>query len=495
MSSECIVTIKNNKAYFLFNGLDNRDIVKMLEYRSWNKYIWGLGYKKVNYVFPYSIHGPKKILWTYVGFSPMFIRFLRNLGVSVHGVKVYNSKKVDFPKPKFDLYSYQRHALEEWMKYGVGTIKLPTGGGKTIIACHIIYNIGMRTIICVHTVDLMLNVWFNTLVEQFGFGIRNKIGIVGGGVSERDRENLCITRDTSIGGNLHKDIVIASMQTLTKSLDKLSNEKFGMLIVDEVHHVPASTFRKVVGSTRAPYRCGLSATLKRPDHNEKDIFAMVGNIKSNITIKSLIERGILVTPRFTSFLVKDYNVIDEINKSSLSGVKFAKHVKEKSASSDLKFYNVLKVVDDLIKRNKRFFLYTDFVNAKNVKYTRDVYYSAIKKELSGNVVAIDSSFSSVMRQDIFKLLEKNELHGVIFGKLGGEGLNLPSVDSVIIANASKSEIMFPQRVGRSLRSRDGKTCAEIYDFVIDVPLERKWERNSFYEYKEEGFKKRYVVVR
>lgn len=102
--------------------------------------------------------------------------------------------------------------------------------------------------------------------------------------------------------------------------------------------------------------------------------------------------------------------------------------------------------------------------------------------------------SGLERQSIFTKLGNNELDGIVFANLGNEGINIPSVDSIIMCNATASTIKFPQRTGRAMRLYRNKTNCYVYEILLNVPKELQWSEDNFLEYEEQGFKKERIHV-
>ena len=135
-------------------------------------------------------------------------------------------------------FPHQREALEAWKAAGGrGLVELPTGAGKTLLAVLAIAHIRRPTLVVVPTLDLMAQ-WQNVLGKHFA----TPVGLLGGGVS--DRQPLTVTTYES-----------AAMQT------EFHGNRFGFLICDECHHLPAPSYRFIAEGSLAPYRLGLTATL------------------------------------------------------------------------------------------------------------------------------------------------------------------------------------------------------------------------------------------
>ncbi|HET7771924.1 MAG TPA: DEAD/DEAH box helicase family protein, partial [Chloroflexota bacterium] len=137
---------------------------------------------------------------------------------------------------------YQREALRNWLSAGGrGVVVLPTGAGKTVLAFMAIEQLPVRTLVVVPTIEL-LRQWREGLIQRAGLP-EELVGVVGGG--ERDpRPVTVMTYDSA--AMPHRDL-----------------SAYGLLIVDEVHHLPAPTYRTIAQRTSAPWRLGLSATPER----------------------------------------------------------------------------------------------------------------------------------------------------------------------------------------------------------------------------------------
>ena len=146
----------------------------------------------------------------------------------------------DFPDPKWPLNSYQLSHAADMDDSGI--LNAPVGWGKTFTALHIARNLGQRTLIVVHNLSLR-DQWEKEIQKIFGFSP----GVIGSGEF-----------------NIHNVITVANVQTLVNCMDRVE-AVFGTVILDEAHHVPATTFAKVMDRLKCRYKIGLTGTLKRKD--------------------------------------------------------------------------------------------------------------------------------------------------------------------------------------------------------------------------------------
>lgn len=491
---------KSTMCFFRLRGCGDEELLNILNYRSWVLKSWKYGIERKYFVFKWTDLGDlDKVVWCYSGFSSLLIRYLQNnLGYLVNGKEMFRAKEIKLGEMKHELWDFQREAVRVWMDSGCyGIIKAPTGSGKSIIGCRIIKEMGAKTIVCVHTSDLLVSVWFNRLIEEFGDSIRGKIGIIGGGLSKKDRKMLRVCGD-NFSENIEKDIVLATSQSLLNKLVEIGKERWGLLLVDEIHRYPAEHFKKVTNAIRAQNRLGLSGTLIRPDGMSPMMHGLIGSVVYRVSIKELVNKGFLVEPIFSSVVVSDKKCEDLINNSDLKLLEFSRYVKKVSASSMNKFNYIMELCNSLKINGKKFLVYTDFVNhniddSGIVVHTRDDYVNGL---LSAGikVLGISADFSSNERERIFHMMRKGKLDGIVFGSLGIEGVDIPSVDSVIMCNSTASTIKFPQAIGRGMRISPGKKNCFVYEVLLNVDKELSWSKENFYEYVTEGYEKDIIYV-
>ncbi|MCC7371230.1 MAG: DEAD/DEAH box helicase [Chloroflexi bacterium] len=159
------------------------------------------------------------------------------------------------PRLTLQARPYQRDAIRRWLQAdGRGVVVLPTGAGKTVVAFHALAEAPVRTLVIVPTIEL-LRQWHAGLIEKAGLPA-DSVGMVGGG--ERTvRPVTVMTYDSA-------------------AMPRRRLNEFGLLIVDEVHHLPAPTYRAIAEKASAPWRLGLSATPERADGGHDDLARLIG---------------------------------------------------------------------------------------------------------------------------------------------------------------------------------------------------------------------------
>lgn len=181
------------------------------------------------------------------------------------------SKPIAF---KAELRDRQKEAVDAVLSddTGFGYIVMPTGAGKTVVACSLIYQLQQKALIVVHT---------NELLEQW---------------QERLKTFLNVTAGTVGAGKTNiKEVTVGMVQTLRNRPDEI-RKRFGLVIIDECHRTPASTFFDLLTITNPQYLYGLTATDYRSDGLSNIIPLALGKCLFEATSKELREDGHVLKP-------------------------------------------------------------------------------------------------------------------------------------------------------------------------------------------------------
>jgi len=152
-------------------------------------------------------------------------------------------------------HPHQREAVQAWWKSGGrGVVVLPTGTGKTFVAFLCLQKVNRPTLVVTPYIELM-NQWYGQLKDSF----QQEIGIVGGGYYE------------------FRPITVTTYDSAASHVERWGH-RYGLLIFDEVHHLPGPTYATAAVASLAPYRLGLTATPERADGGEAMYPELVGPI-------------------------------------------------------------------------------------------------------------------------------------------------------------------------------------------------------------------------
>lgn len=203
---------------------------------------------------------------------------------------------VDWPDLRFVPRWYQDKAIEACMQVEQGIVRAPTGSGKTLAALALAQIVSQPTLVIMRDSNL-LNQWLEVAIEKAGLH-KAEIGILRGSSKLRTGPRL----------------TLALQQTLHSKTFPLHNvaRNFGLVIVDEVHTVAASTFQDVIAAFPARYRIGFSADETRKDKKEFLVYDQFGRVIYEIERGPLEQEGsitpvevVLVKTNFTADWYRD----------------------------------------------------------------------------------------------------------------------------------------------------------------------------------------------
>jgi len=160
-------------------------------------------------------------------------------------------------KANIILKPLQKEMLEAMLQVDNGIYCAPCGSGKTVTGLALIEARNCRTLILVHTKEL-LEQWVER-IQQFFSMDKKDIGIIG--------DNKFSVKPLTVG----------LMQTVVGKVEEIKHS-FDLIANDETHHVPCQTLMSIVDNMPCKYKYGTTATPKRKDKKEFLLFALIGNI-------------------------------------------------------------------------------------------------------------------------------------------------------------------------------------------------------------------------
>ena len=323
----------------------------------------------------------------------------------------------------------------------------------------------MNTLVLVHT-QALLNQWKKALSEFLEIAetlpelpkkrVRKKersvIGMLGGSKN-----------------NLSGVVDIAIMQSLISG-DEVRDlvKDYGMVIVDECHHVSAVSFEQVLKEVNAKYVYGLTATPTRQDGHQPIIHMQCGPIRYQVDAKAQAEKRPFdhaVIPKFTFFAQP---VTDEV-PWKITDAYAAMQVNEERNN---------KIVADVLAATAEG--RTPIVLTE--RYDHAKLLADMLREKSRNVILLSGKGTAKEKREILQVLSQiptdEPLILVATGRYVGEGFDLPRLDTLFLAMPVSWKGTLAQYAGRLHRNYEGKQEVLIYDYVdIRVPmLERMYHK-------------------
>ena len=368
----------------------------------------------------------------------------------------------------------QTDAINALLTYSNGVLHATTAFGKTVTAAAIIARKKVNTLILVHS-KALLTQWHERLTEFLDIDFKEPEE-----PKKRGRKKVfspigCLD---SAGNSLHGVIDIALIQScLDENGVKPFVQDYGMVIVDECHHVSSVTFEHVLKNIKAHTVYGLTATPIRKDGQQPIIFMQCGPIRFSADAKSQIAKQSFdryLIPRFTSYrsMTEDRQTITAMYQS----------LSEDTVRNDLIVKDICKAVDSgrtpIILTNR----------------TSHVTLLAEKlKTTIPNVITLTGSGSTKDKRGALQRLQtispSEPLVIVATGKYVGEGFDYPRLDTLFLALPISWKGLVAQYAGRLHRENEGKKDVRIYDYIdIHEPVCDSMYRKRLKGYASIGYK-------
>ena len=362
---------------------------------------------------------------------------------------------------KGKLNKKQEKAMNELLKYDTGILCAATGFGKTVISAQIISILKMNTLIIVNRNNL-LEQWKEKLSYFLNIN-KKEIGQIGA-----SKEKL--------NGKLD----VASFQSLYKreDLDEILN-KYGLVIVDECHHVAAYSFEKVLKAVRSKYVYGLTATPTRKDGWHKIIYMQCGDISvrvSNKEIKQNKKMEHIVIVKRTNY---KYISTEENEKVKISEIL-----------NDMG-YNIFRnslIVEDIKK--------CILEGRIPIVLTERVEHLKILKEkleeLKVPVVIYKGNMGKKKAKEVKNILEEADINNkprIILATSSsiGEGFDDSRLDTLFLTMPVSWKGRIVQYVGRLHREHEGKEKVIVYDYLDNMKVLEKMYNRRLKGYKIAGY--------
>ena len=348
--------------------------------------------------------------------------------------------------------AYQKEAVEEFLRYGAGTIVLPGGAGKTVIAMMAAASLNAPTLVLATRAQIC---------EQFKREFLSKTTVSSYNVS-------CIhggSRDRTV-----RPITICTYQ-IARSLTGLWKRQWGLVIYDESQHCPAPIWSKTT-RIQATRRLGLTATPVREDKQEKMIFSLIGPAVYEKGWMEMAEAGFIAKAKAYEILVdipdriarRYSHTMDERQKYIMASTNPGK----------------LPIIKKLLEKHER----------DKVLIIGYYVQGAIELAKKLGIPVIYGEVPPRKRDELYQAFRKGQIDKLILTSVGEEGVDLPDANVLIEAcGLYGSRMQMGQRFGRVLRPKE--EGAVFYEVVSRGTTEQDFSerRREFliakgYEFEE-----------
>lgn len=267
----------------------------------------------------------------------------------------------------------------------------------------------------------------------------------------------------------NNEYVFASIQTLNNRFKtiKISPDYYDYIILDEAHHVSASTYRPFINYFKPKVLLGLTATPERMD-NENILEDFCNRIAAEIRLPEAMNKKLLCP--FQYFGISDS--IDLHNVSWANGKYVASELSSIYTKNEIR---VGEIISNLYK-------YTNDINdVQALGFCVTVEHAIFMTEkfnLAGLKAVYLTGKNSSERERIKESFTKKEFNYLFVVDIFNEGVDMPEIDTILFLRPTESLTVFLQQLGRGLRLADGKDCLTVLDFVGNARPEYDFE-NKF----------------
>jgi superfamily II DNA or RNA helicase len=350
----------------------------------------------------------------------------------------------------------QVEAVAKMLPHDIGILCAPTAFGKTVIASAIIASRKVNTLVLVHRTELLAQ-WQQRLRAFLANGV-DLIGTIGGGKSKPTGK-----------------IDIAVMQSLYRNAEvNVLAERYGMIVVDECHHIGAASFEAILKHAKAKYVLGLTATPVRRDGQQAIIYMQCGPIRHRAASATNAPQDLAVvthvreTPLNLPPGASIQEVFTHLTHDAPRTFAIAAQIKEAFAHG--------RKVLVLTERTD----HLDAINAQLLALGLQPFV------LHGRQ---SKKHRAALMHEIAQLPPDAPRILLATGRLIGEGFDHPPLDTLVLAMPVSWKGTLQQYVGRLHREHASKTDVRVFDFVDagHPALVRMWKKRQ-QGYKAMGYR-------
>jgi superfamily II DNA or RNA helicase len=377
-----------------------------------------------------------------------------------------------------ELHDYQVKALDAWKQAnGRGSIVLPTGAGKTLVAVHAIHHVRASTVVLVPTTSLLYQ-WYALLTNVF----QTEIGVYYS--SEKRVLPLTVTTYHSAG-----DLIAEYGNT------------FKLLICDEVHHLPAKTWGEAALMTPAPFRLGLTATY--PEEHEQvggrwRLDELIGPIVFTQQLETLVGKQLAEyrTQRVRVDLTPQERTTYEMLHETYLGFVRERELQRKHGAGWLRELMRLSAIDPHARR--AMLARRQLLNILESCQGKFAALEALLREHAGERILVFTESNAVAykiarqylvpvishetgvaeRKHILEAFQAGRYSVIATSKVLNEGIDVPEAKVAIVVGGGVSKREYLQRLGRILRKKEPLQAVLIELLVRNTIEEGKVQRRQ-----------------
>jgi superfamily II DNA or RNA helicase len=260
--------------------------------------------------------------------------------------------------------------------------------------------------------------------------------------------------------------VFASVQTLNNRIDSLSLSPsfYDFIIIDEVHHITANSYRPIIRHFQPSILLGLTATPERMDGG--DILEdFGGRIAAEIRLPEALNRKLLSPFQY-------FGITDNVDLSNIrweKGKYVASELTSVYTANDRRVKDIFQALDKYVKDKQEVRALCFCVSIEHAQFMAEKFI------LAGLKAEYLASTNSNERDDKRRRFKQKEINYLFVVDIFNEGVDIPEIDTVLFLRPTESLTIFLQQLGRGLRLAEGKENLTVLDFVGNARPEYDFE--------------------
>jgi len=363
-----------------------------------------------------------------------------------------------------ELRPEQETAVKTMATHDIGVLCAPPGAGKTVMGCALVARHRTSTLVLVHRA-VLLDQWIESAIRFLGLK-KKEIGVWKGAKPR-------ITRRLDIA-------MLPSLSRATDFAAALAG--YGLIVVDECHHVPAATFELLMKACPARRVVGLTATPERKDRLEKLLYLQCGPIRHTVPVianNGGANRTVIVR-RSSIALLPGTEAPPAIHE-----------VWNALVCDEGRLQMIVADIRGCVEEGRTPLVLAD----------RKSYLDKIQAALSTDPTRqdfpcyrLESGVGKKARTAIRRQIEEHYANKSVCvllatASLIGEGFDLPQLDTLVLAMPLSFKGRLIQYAGRLHRDFEGKSSVRIYDYVDENSrLTRAMFRRRAVGYRQMGYR-------
>jgi superfamily II DNA or RNA helicase len=351
-------------------------------------------------------------------------------------------------KSHIKLTEQQEQIVAAAMLEKQGVIVAPPGSGKTMIGMELIARYQKPTLVLVHRKQLL---------DQWVERIQTYLNV----------PKAHIGRFSSAKKSTGKEITVGLLQSFARVKTQDMNDlrdKFGTIIIDECHHIPAKTFRNVIAHLNPEYLYGLTATPKRQHNDEQLIYVYIGDIIANMA--DFAETDKPTARKKFDIVIRETSLNIPFNWKTDHFDLIAKVMSYDTTRNEL----VVKDILEQVALKRKILVLSE----------RKAHLKILELYLKGQceTMIFTGDDSAASRTSKLKQIQYGHYQVLLAtGQIFGEGMNIPNIEALMFAFPFAFEAKTTQYVGRLMHSSSPKVLIDYHDQQIPF-LDRQFKQRK-----------------